>query len=52
MKPRAKDKTSGVRGFDCGMCGKRVRPYRFSKKCDAGIWHKQCWRKFLTIQNS
>lgn len=32
----------------CGMCGKPVVPYRFSRKCDGWHWHKKCWREFLS----
>lgn len=45
-----KDRTKGVRGFDCGMCGKTVKPYPCSKKMDGWHWHKQCWIKFLAPQ--
>lgn len=43
-----KNRRAGRRGFDCGLCGKRVRPYNNSLKCDGWHWHKACWFNFLT----
>jgi hypothetical protein len=40
-------KKARKKGFPCGMCGKPVIPYKFSKKCDGWHWHKKCWRDFL-----
>lgn len=46
-RPRAVDRKPGRRGFDCGLCGKPVKPYHCSLKCDGWHWHQKCWRDFL-----
>lgn len=46
-EPRPEDLTPGVRGFDCGDCGKPVVPRYASKKCDGWHWHRECWDRFL-----
>lgn len=33
----------------CGLCGRAVKPYRFSRKCDGWHWHRACWRRFLWL---
>lgn len=35
----------------CGQCGKHVRPWRGSRKCDGWHWHRKCWADFLTRSN-
>ena len=47
--PRPEDLTPGIRGFDCGYCGKTVEPRYASKKCDGWHWHVDCWKRFLTM---
>lgn len=37
----------GVRGYDCGNCGKPVEPTAVSLKADGWHWHPQCWKRFL-----
>lgn len=40
-------KPSKVTGdFRCGMCGKKVKPYNCSLKCDGWHWHSKCWKDF------
>ena len=33
----------------CGLCGRSVRIYNGSRKCDGWHWHKKCWRAFLRL---
>lgn len=44
---RPEDLTPGVRDFDCGLCGKPVKPRRNGKKADGWHWHHRCWLSFL-----
>lgn len=46
-EPRQEDLTPGVRGFDCGDCGRPVEPRYASKKMDGWHWHRECWNRFL-----
>ena len=45
--PRPEDLTPGIRGFDCGDCGKPVEPRYASKKCDGWHWHDDCWERLF-----
>jgi hypothetical protein len=33
---------------NCGYCGKPVKAYKNSRKCDGWHWHRKCWTTFLT----
>lgn len=37
-------------GYGCAICGKRVKPYNCSLKCDGWHWHHKCWHNFLTLK--